>query len=235
MALINGSHQPRDIGSLARRMSWIPPWRHPSGRLSRAARGAGRARTDDGHGRFLALPASVAAVARAMSPPAQRVKKTLSTLPWRRMKRSTRSVLAATPPVEPALLEEKHRAFDTQIRIGPVHRRRGRDLGDPGAGNGRDARRPRRWRRWSSITRVVTPPPTVASRSSPMTAMPEAARIALLMVRYGPELYGSHWSATTRQIERWQRLAEHASSRSCSPTVPTDHDALQVPPRGMRQ
>ena len=37
--------------------------------------------------------------------------------------------------------------------------------------------------------------------------VPEAARIALLMVRYGPELYGSHWSATSQQIERWQHLA----------------------------
>ena len=35
----------------------------------------------------------------------------------------------------------------------------------------------------------------------------EAARIALLMVRYGPQLYGGQWSASTYQIENWTRLA----------------------------
>lgn len=35
----------------------------------------------------------------------------------------------------------------------------------------------------------------------------EAARIALLMVRYGPQLYGSEWSASPRQIDNWIRLA----------------------------
>lgn len=35
----------------------------------------------------------------------------------------------------------------------------------------------------------------------------EAARIALLMVRYGPQLYGSQWSASGFQIERWLSLA----------------------------
>jgi hypothetical protein len=35
----------------------------------------------------------------------------------------------------------------------------------------------------------------------------EAARIALLMVRYGPQLYGGQWSASPYQIEHWIRLA----------------------------
>jgi hypothetical protein len=35
----------------------------------------------------------------------------------------------------------------------------------------------------------------------------EAARIALLMFRYGPQLYGSAWSASPDQVERWSRLA----------------------------
>ena len=35
----------------------------------------------------------------------------------------------------------------------------------------------------------------------------EAARIALLMVRYGPQLYGGQWSASSYQIENWMRLA----------------------------
>jgi len=35
----------------------------------------------------------------------------------------------------------------------------------------------------------------------------EAARIALLMVRFGPQLYGSQWSASANQIERWIQLA----------------------------
>jgi hypothetical protein len=32
---------------------------------------------------------------------------------------------------------------------------------------------------------------------------PEAARIAWQMWRYGPQLYGTEFAATTRQLERW--------------------------------
>lgn len=35
----------------------------------------------------------------------------------------------------------------------------------------------------------------------------EAARIALLMHRYGKRLYGSDWDATPDQIQRWLALA----------------------------
>lgn len=35
----------------------------------------------------------------------------------------------------------------------------------------------------------------------------EAARIALLMLRYGPTLYRSQWSATQEQIQYWLDLA----------------------------
>jgi hypothetical protein len=36
---------------------------------------------------------------------------------------------------------------------------------------------------------------------------PEAARIALFMLRYGKELYGSDWSASQGQIDGWTALA----------------------------
>ncbi|MFY7870902.1 MAG: hypothetical protein ACOVQL_00810 [Limnohabitans sp.] len=38
----------------------------------------------------------------------------------------------------------------------------------------------------------------------------EAARIALLMHRYGARLYGSQWDATPDQIQRWVALATRA-------------------------
>ena len=36
---------------------------------------------------------------------------------------------------------------------------------------------------------------------------PEAARIALLMVRLGPQLYRNEWSATQNQIHHWIETA----------------------------
>jgi hypothetical protein len=36
---------------------------------------------------------------------------------------------------------------------------------------------------------------------------PEAARIALLMLRYGSRLYGHNWGASQPQINRWMKLA----------------------------
>ncbi len=35
----------------------------------------------------------------------------------------------------------------------------------------------------------------------------EAARIALLMVRHGPQLYGQGWRAPQSQVEQWLNLA----------------------------
>lgn len=35
----------------------------------------------------------------------------------------------------------------------------------------------------------------------------EAARIALLMLRYGARLYGHHWGASQPQINEWMKLA----------------------------
>ena len=35
----------------------------------------------------------------------------------------------------------------------------------------------------------------------------DAARMALLMVRYGPSLFGSGWGASQPQLDRWGRLA----------------------------
>lgn len=39
------------------------------------------------------------------------------------------------------------------------------------------------------------------------TGHADAARIALLMVRFGPQLYGVPWSAPAWQIVRWVELA----------------------------
>lgn len=38
----------------------------------------------------------------------------------------------------------------------------------------------------------------------------ESARIALLMRRFGPSLYRSHWSATALQVQRWLQLASRS-------------------------
>jgi len=37
-----------------------------------------------------------------------------------------------------------------------------------------------------------------------------AARIAFLMVRFGPQLYGSQWSASPNQIDKWARMASES-------------------------
>ena len=47
----------------------------------------------------------------------------------------------------------------------------------------------------------------------------EAARIALLMVRYGPELYGDRWSASPYRIKHWMQLA---SSKPANIATATD-------------
>lgn len=36
----------------------------------------------------------------------------------------------------------------------------------------------------------------------------DAARIALLMHRYGPEVFGSAWDASAEQLERWRHWSE---------------------------
>jgi hypothetical protein len=36
---------------------------------------------------------------------------------------------------------------------------------------------------------------------------PEAARIALIMLRHGVKMYGSDWGASPTQIEQWTKLA----------------------------
>jgi hypothetical protein len=36
---------------------------------------------------------------------------------------------------------------------------------------------------------------------------PEAARIALVMLRHGQEMYGSQWGASQPQINQWTKLA----------------------------
>jgi hypothetical protein len=41
----------------------------------------------------------------------------------------------------------------------------------------------------------------------------DAGRIALLMHRYGPEVFGSTWDATTEQLVQWTRWSEAAAQK----------------------
>lgn len=45
------------------------------------------------------------------------------------------------------------------------------------------------------------------------TGHAESARIALVMLRHGPDLYGSQWSATPDQVGAWERTAGVAAPR----------------------
>jgi hypothetical protein len=45
----------------------------------------------------------------------------------------------------------------------------------------------------------------------------DAARTALFMLRYGPQLYNSHWDAIPAEVSRWEKLAASSQGRS-SPT-----------------
>lgn len=42
---------------------------------------------------------------------------------------------------------------------------------------------------------------------------PEAARIALIMLRHGPEMYGTAWGASQPQIDHWILLAQKPMER----------------------
>jgi hypothetical protein len=42
---------------------------------------------------------------------------------------------------------------------------------------------------------------------------PDAARVALFMLRYGPVLYATHWDASTEEVENWSLLARSARAR----------------------
>ena len=42
----------------------------------------------------------------------------------------------------------------------------------------------------------------------------DAARTALFMYRYGPQLYNAHWDAMPVQVQRWERLAASSQGRS---------------------
>ena len=41
----------------------------------------------------------------------------------------------------------------------------------------------------------------------------ESARIALVMLRHGPDLYGSAWTATPAQVGAWERTAGVAGAQ----------------------
>lgn len=49
---------------------------------------------------------------------------------------------------------------------------------------------------------------------------PDAARIALFMLRYGPTLYGAYWNAMPHEVRRWQLLAASGRGRSAPQFVP---------------
>lgn len=42
----------------------------------------------------------------------------------------------------------------------------------------------------------------------------DAARTALFMYRYGPQLYNAHWDAMPAHVARWERLAASTQGRS---------------------
>ena len=42
----------------------------------------------------------------------------------------------------------------------------------------------------------------------------DAARTALFMLRYGPQLYNAHWDAMPSEVARWEKLAASAQGRS---------------------
>ena len=41
----------------------------------------------------------------------------------------------------------------------------------------------------------------------------DAARTALFMYRYGPQLYNAYWDAMPAQVQRWERLAASSQGR----------------------
>lgn len=41
----------------------------------------------------------------------------------------------------------------------------------------------------------------------------DAARTALFMYRYGPQLYNAHWDAMPSEVQRWERLAASSQGR----------------------
>lgn len=58
---------------------------------------------------------------------------------------------------------------------------------------------------------------------------PDAARFALLMVRYGPLVWGAHWAASPDEYEFWQQLADGADGRNLPAFKPSF-----APPRGIQ-
>jgi hypothetical protein len=42
----------------------------------------------------------------------------------------------------------------------------------------------------------------------------DAARTALFMLRYGPQLYNSHWDAMPGEVAQWEKLAASTQGRS---------------------
>src|SRR3954468_12821358 len=42
---------------------------------------------------------------------------------------------------------------------------------------------------------------------------PDAARLALHMLAYGPLLYGTHWDASTEQVQSWVQVSRDPRAR----------------------
>lgn len=58
---------------------------------------------------------------------------------------------------------------------------------------------------------------------------PDAARLALFMLRYGPLVWGSHWSASPDDHAAWQALSDGPLGRHDPPFKP-----MHPPLRGLR-
>jgi len=58
---------------------------------------------------------------------------------------------------------------------------------------------------------------------------PDAARVALHMLRYGPLLYGGYWDASSDEVADWTRLAASSKGR-----LPPEFQPARPPVAGVR-
>jgi hypothetical protein len=63
----------------------------------------------------------------------------------------------------------------------------------------------------------------------------DAARLALHMHRYGPQVYGSHWDASAEDLQLWSRLATTPSRRGMPAFVPKPRAGAAAAPRRVPQ
>jgi hypothetical protein len=63
----------------------------------------------------------------------------------------------------------------------------------------------------------------------------DAARLALHMHQYGPQVYGSHWDASAEDLQLWSRLAIKPSRRGMPAFLPQPRARAAVAPRRLPQ